>query len=192
MLSFDTNVEFSFDGINYSLPITSFENHDVIFSKEMNLFAMATFIRHDLSKPSIIVGEHFVNLPEHAQLFILHHEIGHIINGDVVIPEGFLEKSGQENIDEINRTLSGRVNDTTIDIRELRADAYAAGRVGVEVAVDALRILKRIYAESLIHIMNSDEYDDATKAEIKIANTFTDKELGARINEIEWNSINAR
>lgn len=79
----------------------------------------------------------FLKMSEGAQRFILAHELGHVIKGHT--------DGSRNNMEERFEFLK---EGTAVQPIELEADAFAAGEVGFEVAIDALKEIKKLVGTS--------------------------------------------
>lgn len=84
----------------------------------------------------IWVDENFKMMEENSQKFILEHEIGHIINGDLDVST---KKIKQLHAERILAATTG-----TVHASEIAADKYAVENIGHSNVIEALQEIKEM------------------------------------------------
>lgn len=92
-----------------------------------------------LNQNIIVVDDYFVNADDDIKRCILHHELGHIINGDV--------EWATNNSKEAKKEMKRRNKKNYLSERELKADENAYNNCGYENMMKMFDFLEEIFNE---------------------------------------------
>lgn len=181
MLSFNKVTKVIHQGQLFTSLYTEYEGHIIYFDQSLPTLAVASIVCFDFSRPAIIISADFFDLTPATQNFILNHEIGHIVNGDVVSTTEEVHGTSARFLEAINKYNEERLK--SVDERELKADLYATEKLGRGIALYALNELKEVMTKNteLIQKLNIDE---SVKITTKQSLEPALKELDARMEFI--------
>jgi hypothetical protein len=181
MLNFTEAVTIKREGFIVVLPITKFDEYHILYASDINTIALSSYSYHDLSKPCIFVGPDFMRTDEKIQRFLLQHEIGHILNGHVNLPENAESLTIAETTESLNKYLTDRINSDDVDPIELIADKYAADILGVDYVIESLQLLIKYFTSVQNDILFNPDLTSEFKQSVIDQNKSAFREINARI-----------
>lgn len=120
-----------------------------------SLYGVAT--KNELGEPVVVVSEDFFELPENVRNFVLAHEEGHV---KLHLEEG--QSTAKEVIvshaKNIFRGIQAKAG--KVDQRELEADMYAVGKVGVDAVIEGLYHLREAVESKFGRTLGVKEIDN--------------------------------
>lgn len=152
--------------------------HSNELAKIYNCFGACITINNLYYKPHIIVDDIFMNLSDNAKTFVLLHEVGHFVNGDLknVYNNTRLERI-KLLIKNIKESLLIRLS-LRYPAKETKADFYAANKIGSKSkTLDALNevydlIFKEVDTSGGLNSNTCNYYNKSDKNKKKIDKAF--------------------
>lgn len=162
--------------INIDTPIYKIGNKINVYLKNKKTLgeasiAMITNYNGNIS-PIIIVDEYFMMLQEDSKKFVLYHEIGHYINGD-------LDKEYYTLKESFSLTLSLFLN--TLNYEEQNADLYALRKIN-----NNLNLAKKCFDDikNICEKQIEDDYKDRTEKYINNLKRKNTKDFNKRFRKL--------
>lgn len=124
--------------ILYNKDILVVHNPDAVTANGF-MIAMSSVANFSIGQRIVIlVDDFYMNLPDDIKEFIIYHEIGHILNGDIFdIKFGLFLPKEKRHFVRIKRMFNSKES----ILMEEMADLYAADKVGTHTSIKAISLL---------------------------------------------------